>query len=97
MLTWLFSPKPEPSRIGAAARILDLFVGLVPIDGDFGRARPAKDRAAEADAHRAGPAAGREDGGSRHPKRAVRPALPTHARNAVEEWIPSAILYGPPR
>lgn len=91
MSIWRFPAEPDPTRSRTGRRILaKLLRSAVPVDGDFGRVRRAADPSPGTD----GPACADE---VQPPNPAARPALPTHARNAVEEWIPSAILYGPPR
>ena len=62
---------------------------IVPVDGDPGRGRDRSVTPTDPEN-----AAG-EGGGAQ--RRESAPQLPTHARNAVEEWIPAAVLYGPPR
>lgn len=92
MSIWHFPAEPDPTRSGTGRRILaKLLRSAVPVDGGFGRVRRAADPSPGAD----GPPCADEVQRPNRP--AARPALPTHARNAVEEWIPSAILYGPPR
>lgn len=94
MSFWLFRRVPDPIRPWVGRRILEkLLRSSVPVDGDFGRVRRAADPVPYA-----GGSASRAAGEAPRPTRtAARPALPMHARSAVEEWIPPGILYGPPR
>ncbi|MGH7562981.1 MAG: hypothetical protein ACREK5_00955 [Gemmatimonadota bacterium] len=97
MLAWLLSPKSHSPRFRPGARrfLTNLRFSIVPIDGDFWRIRPTADRDPETDDVAAGRARP-EESASPTRDRAAHPPLPTHARNAVEEWIPASILYGPP-
>ena len=96
----LFFGSSTPSRKvrGPRRRFLTLahwHLSLIPVDGDYGRLRPdARPRAPTDEAART-PAHGKERD-SRSRRRSELPPLPTHARNAVEEWIPIDLLYGPP-
>lgn len=99
MPAWFLSSKSDSSRPKRARRFLaNLRLSLIPIDGDPGRVRssPGRGRARKTDEDASGPETGRAENASRS-EGAAHPALPTHARNAVEEWIPSFLLYGPPR
>ena len=92
MFLWHFRSEPDPPGPGTGRRLLArLLRSAVPVDGDFGRVRRAAEPAPGADGLTCA------DEVHRPHRRAARPALPTHARNAVEEWIPSAVLFGPPR
>lgn len=97
MLAWRFTSPSDSSRPRPWRRILaSLRLSLVPVDGDPGRVR----RSARPEPEVGTAAAHGTRDELPHARPGTGPAHPPlsiHARNAVEEWIPAAILYGPPR